>query len=509
MPLIEDVLGVRASGSYELRGGYAESPTFPGKESEDELQNYRLKVLYKPVEDMTVKLMYQKDKVEDDMGKQLASVDPSAYADSVLFGEPVDPYNKSDYDMYNAFISYDFGSVRLESSTGYIDRDATGRVPLNGIRTPFTLESEPILTVGGGSESFSTELRAVSELDGPLQFVTGAIYLDAKNTEDVLLNANIVAVPPFPPPPPIPAWPPLGGTTIRNASNIYESESWAVFGEVSYDLMDGRLVPLVGLRYFRDDREFTDVNRGFPPSTVNQSDTFDSWNPRFNLAYKLTDDDLLFLNIAKGFRSGTFNTQAALNDTVYPNAEAAVDEDSLWSYEIGSKLNLADGAVLLEASVYYFEWTDQQINFSTPRQIQYIVNAGDTTGLGLDYGVVWNTPLEGLRLRVAGNVNSTEFDKIDSGVAPYLDGSTPGFPAPVLSRVSRSLRFRSTPRHWRPATRCRSNRRVQTSIWSRSGRRLPSRVIRPRRRWAMIRTCSDCEPACSGSAGAPRCSAPI
>ena len=414
-PIIEDVLAVRLTGSYELRGGYATSPTFPGQESEDELQNYRAKLLYQPLDEMTVKLMYQHDKVEDDMGKQLKSLDPPSYAP--VQGALYQPHNTSEYDMYNAYLSYDFGSLLLESSSGYIDRDASGKVPLN-----VPGNTVPNLTIGGGSESLSSELRLVSQFEGPLQFVTGVIYLDAENTEIVTLRT---------PSPPLPA-----EFRLRDATVEYTSKSWAAFGEVSYELLDGRLIPLLGVRYFDDEREFTDTNRKLGPapgppvavppfSVYHDEQDFDSVNPRFNLAYKLTDDDLVYLNIAKGFRSGTFNTQDAQS---FPGAESSVDEDSLWSYEVGSKLALMDGSLMLETAVYYFDWTDQQLNFSSnATQIQYILNAGDTTGLGLDYGVVWRTPLEGLRVRIAGNINETEFDKIDDDVQPFLSGQVPGF----------------------------------------------------------------------------------
>jgi hypothetical protein len=39
--------------------------------------------------------------------------------------------------------------------------------------------------------------------------------------------------------------------------NKTDTENYSIFGEVSYDLMDGKLVPLVGVRYYSDDRKLT------------------------------------------------------------------------------------------------------------------------------------------------------------------------------------------------------------------------------------------------------------
>ena len=91
----------------------------------------------------------------------------------------------------------------------------------------------------------------------------------------------------------------LPDTTINT-----KSESISVFGEVSYSLMDGRLIPLVGLRYFEDDRSADDSAEQVSVDDQN----FDSWNPRFNLAWVPNDTSNYYLNVVKGFRSGELNS---------------------------------------------------------------------------------------------------------------------------------------------------------------------------------------------------------
>ena len=289
-------------------------------------------------------------------------------------------------DMYSGYAGIDFGPVLLESTSGYIERNDRGFGPL---KLPFP--GVITLTVDGNSEIFSQEVRLVSQSEGPWKWIAGVIYQDAENVEGVR----------------------LAGGPPRNEISTYGTKSYAVFGEVSREFMDGRLIPLVGLRYFTDERDFLTVNR-VNGQAFKTSDTFESVNPRFNLSYKPSEDALIYANIAKGFRSGTFNTQAAVAAAAPLPAGLTVDPDSLWSYEVGTKLSLLDNRLKFEASVYYFKWSDQQLNFSGAGNVQIIVNGGEATGRGLDYGVTWATPVDGLILAASGNFNSTEYSDIQN-----------------------------------------------------------------------------------------------
>lgn len=436
VPLVRDRLALRAAASYEHLGGFAESPTFPGEKNVGTAETYRAKLLAKPTDALTVKLMYQRVESSDDWGAQFAAADPPSFFPSTLQGAPVFSKNTTEYDLSTLFLSWDAGPVVVESATGYIDRSAAGNVPLNlGTGAPL-LPGAPLpqLSTVGESDMLSSELRVISKSDGPFHWIAGAIYQDGKSREDVLVRATHLNFPP-----PFPPLPPTLMFRLRDESSLYESQSYAVFGEISWDLMGGRLVPLLGLRYFEDDRSFhtTTFNPPGPPPlataarvprTFATDATFDSLNPRFNLSYELTDGTMLYLNVAKGFRSGTFNTQQAVTAAIagqpagpggvppaivpIPDASLAVDPDEIWSYEVGTKASLLGGRLQLEAAVYYFDWTDMQLNFSVAQQQQLVANAGDATGKGLDYGLTWLTPLDGLRLQLTGNFNQTEFDEV-------------------------------------------------------------------------------------------------
>ncbi len=414
IPLSKDTVAIRAVASYDHKGGWAESPTFPGEKNVSEAEYYRLKLLAKPTQELTVKLGYQHTDDRDDKGNQLLTVDPDRFSASTLGGKPMTTFNDSKMNVSNAYISYDFGPALLESSNGYIERSAAGRVPL--IIGPLTAS----LNTGNQAKTFASELRLVSKGKDPFHWIGGAIYLHSKSGEDV--NVNFASSPPFPPLLPY-------GTVysaIINNTSVYESKSTAVFGEISYDFLDGRLTPLVGIRHFSDDRTFTDYERPhapgvFPPfptvpaSTTSYGATFKSWNPRFNVSYKLTNEALVYTNVAKGFRSGTFNALAA----VTAGAPRTVDPDKLWSYEVGTKLTLLNRKLSLEGAVYHLDWKNMQINETDPvTKISLLANAGKVKGDGFDYGINWVTPVKGLSLAASGNFNRTKFDGVNNTLFP-------------------------------------------------------------------------------------------
>jgi len=437
IPLSEDVVAIRAVASYDHKGGYAESPTWPGEKNILETQNYRLKALAKPTKELTLKASYQHTDERDDKGNQLEYVaslvggrpvdtfnnnfPASAFSGAPFtpFNQPLTTFNNTKMDVSSVFASYDFGPVTLESSNGYIQAHANNRVPVNGA----TLNSALNAT------TFSSELRLISNAKGPLRWIAGLMYLHAESVETV----NLQSYSPFAP---AAAGGPGIYSLIAAGQPQYDSKSWSQFGEISYDFMDGRLTALAGLRHFEDDRTFIDVQYphttgpvfppGFPAppagivpaSSTSYSATFETWNPRWNLSYKLNKDDMVYGNIAKGFRSGVFNSAGTL--AILPGTPQAVQPDKLWSYEVGGKFLLLDRKLSVDVAYYHLDWKDMQINFNAPGinpPVQIIANSGNSKGDGVDYQTSYATPLKGLTLSLVGNFNRTKFTNITTPAA--------------------------------------------------------------------------------------------
>jgi outer membrane receptor protein involved in Fe transport len=106
-------------------------------------------------------------------------------------------------------------------------------------------------------------------------------------------------------------------------------------------------------------------------------------DPKLNLSYEFSKDLMVYATASKGFRPGGGNQP--LPNFPPPNAPAnfgyskwptSYKSDSLWSYEVGEKARLFDRRLTLNASVYYEDWTQIQLE-ELPFGYPLFDNAGD------------------------------------------------------------------------------------------------------------------------------------
>ena len=105
------------------------------------------------------------------------------------------------------------------------------------------------------------------------------------------------------------------------------------------------------------DQNYT-LNEFFFPGEVfrgNLGEDNVSW--RVGLDYKVNPDVLLYANVSRGYKAGSFPSLAAANSV----ALAPVTQESVTAYEAGFKASLADQAVQLNAAAFYMDYKDKQI----------------------------------------------------------------------------------------------------------------------------------------------------
>ncbi len=124
----------------------------------------------------------------------------------------------------------DFDAFTVTSSTSNLEGDFGINIPISPAGF-FSSQFSP--------KMFAQELRVNSNGEGPLHWLVGGSYQDGSGPQ-----VNALQIPAF-------------GVDV-NADNDTLTENWALFGEVSYELFDGKLIPLVGLRTYHDDRAFRD-----------------------------------------------------------------------------------------------------------------------------------------------------------------------------------------------------------------------------------------------------------
>lgn len=247
-------------------------------------------------------------------------------------------------------------------------------------------------------EAFNQELRLTSPDDRALRWIVGLFYQDREDREFTRFGLE------GPGPSVIPFVPPAGNREIR------DRQSRAVFAQIGYDLTD-RLELSAGLRYDEEENETQSLHL-----SLVQEETFSELQPKFSLSYDWTEDAMVFLSFARGFRPGGFSPSSGL---LYENEVSD-------NFEVGVKSSLLGSTLQLSASAFYIDFSDQQFFFSraTPGGVQrFIINIEETTNRGVEVELSAN-PLEGLDLTLAAGVIETEIDDFD-GSGAFVGNDTP------------------------------------------------------------------------------------
>jgi iron complex outermembrane recepter protein len=155
------------------------------------------------------------------------------------------------------------------------------------------------------------------------------------------------------------------------------------------------------------------------------------------LAYHFTDDVMSYVSWANGYKAGGFNlarVTAGLTG-VAPNFDTEFPRESVESYELGLKSELADRTVRLNAAVFDQQYTNFQLNTYTG--LQFVVSTvRRVESKGAELNTDWATPLSGLSLSggvVYAFTNITEFGESLPLFAPNQ--------ATSLNRLNNRLSF--------------------------------------------------------------------
>ena len=221
----------------------------------------RLVALYRPAENVSLRGQYWRFRPRQDFTGFTASVDPPYFQNTA--GQ--DSFANGDFELWSLSATMDFDSFTLTSATSNLKGEFGINIPLS----PSGFFSSQFFP-----KMFAEELRANSTGEGPWHWVVGASYQDGEGPQANQLQLPAVSI---------------------NADNNTITKNYAFFGEVSHDLMGGKLVPLVGLRQYHDKRTFEDATSSLP-SKKNVT----TW--RANLSWLPSQDLTLFITAATGFR---------------------------------------------------------------------------------------------------------------------------------------------------------------------------------------------------------------
>jgi len=361
----------------------------------------------------------------------LPTLKPDNLTQGRFFNIPEGGYDS--WDLYSLTLKWQSGLGELVSASSYFDRvvletedetdfiydellPAVSANPLYpnipgfpaGAISPTTGLPLPIASAISEEkdyQQFMEELRFVSQLRGPFQYVAGFFYSD--------LHGAIPFAAIYPP-----ALAPGYGAELTTANTCAlvglcvnpndpdeifgehyhtDQKEPAFFGELSYQATD-QLKGTVGMRW----SQVTTTAGGYQEGSVTQSPGAaaqivnpdettreTAWTPKLQVDYQIDPDAMVYSLVGKGFRPGGLvpSVPPALCAGELPSGVTVDDtrsynSDSLWNYEIGTKTEWLDHSLILNAAAFWIDWKDIQQWILLPCGFQYKANAGAAQSKG-------------------------------------------------------------------------------------------------------------------------------
>jgi iron complex outermembrane recepter protein len=195
--------------------------------------------------------------------------------------------------------------------------------------------------------------------------------------------------------------------TLTRARTLVDTQ--AIFGRINWQVTD-QLRFAAEARYQWEDKAVTSGPTTFNPAVGTFNGSWTQFTPRFTVDYRATDNNMFYATIANGKKAGGINGGAILP------AERFFDPDSNWTYEIGTKNTFLDGAMTVNAALFYIDWSNRQVSITASGAATGIVgpgiigNAGPSSVKGFEIDASW-TVAEGLNLRAAFSYNDAKYDE--------------------------------------------------------------------------------------------------
>ena len=378
--LIKDKLAVRISSLYEHRDNWVDNGFTNEKNvmgGFDDIAG-RIQFLFTPTERFSALFLAQGRSLDGNTATLFRAnifntgsnkLNQNFIRDTVFFDGGDN--NKQTYDNHGltAKLAYEADGFTITSITsrqavhgssiGDID-GGYGAVFLPGGGGPGFIPF-PSTTEGSikSHTQFTEEFRIASNGSGPAKWQMGAYYFNM----DLRLGTNPFFVP---------------ETVLKQSNN-----SWAVFGQGSYDLTD-RLTVTAGVRYTEDNKTLQPVQVNLPVQPVNLSGNKVSWDA--SATYAATDYVNVYARAARGFRAPSIQGR----DVAFFGQPSTAKSEVIDSYESGFKSELLDNTLRFNADVYYYRIKNMQLTaIGGGGNFNRLVNANKGIGYGFEGDLQW------------------------------------------------------------------------------------------------------------------------
>ena len=267
-------------------------------------------------------------------------------------------------------INWDLNGYLLSSVTSYYDYDHNiANFDIDA--TPAPLGTAWIFEQ---FDQFSSEFRVLSPRDKRLTWVLG-FYYDEGDLKDAGIVGSVANTLPIP------------GTRISpDVLSQQSEESWAVFGEVGYQVLDPLTLKLA-FRYTEAKKEMdhsaainivvgnpaflgipvpgpivipgTAVNPGLAPYRLLEQRKDTDFQPSVTAEWRPNDDHMFYFSWKEGFKAGGFDLDAFFFPFI--TGTLGFEPEEVTAYEVGARMDLPGGNARLNITAFRSDYEDLQV----------------------------------------------------------------------------------------------------------------------------------------------------
>ena len=418
-PIIEDVLGFRASIVSEEQDGFMYNTKLERWEPVTDNKFYRFKTRWQPTPNWDIHLSYDESRIElRGSGAQLTH-SPDYWLEFFRLFDPdvedngVDIYTSTDagdwaerdmrYIILNAHYQWADHTISVVGGTAGIDE--TGFLDVD-------FSPAPVLTLLSTEtyDQYSGEIRLTSP-EADFQYIVGAFgfysEFDAHQSVPIvpLVDAVGIAADTSVPPEQInevlqqvneflPELTFAEGTDERTNIIKQTTTTYSVFGEANLTTWED-VIWTMGIRYTYEKKtafqQLEHANGGLLFFAINQEEQAymiddereeHHINPRLSVAWHLDDDQMVYGSVTNGSKAGGFNASALSEN------QTRFEDESSYAYEIGYKSMWFDGRVLANATAFHSIFRDLQVS-AFNGEMYVVTNAADAISQGIELQGAW------------------------------------------------------------------------------------------------------------------------
>src|SRR5277367_30856 len=301
-----------------------------------------------------------------------------AVAGSVAYGPLQTSANRpstSDLNTWTASAAFNWnlGPVKFKSLTGYASYQYDNAYDGDGTNLDIFAVTDQY-----SSKTFTQEFN-LSGAGAGFDWLFGLFYMhdNLDLGEQFLFPSGFATLP--------------SNAFLAISASPYATTSYAAFVDGDYHLTD-HLKLLAGARYSKESQTVTETNAfGLQegstsiPLFAECTDLttkldFDSFTPRGGLQYDFNTNKNAFFTVSRGFRAGGVN-ESACTDNTY-------DPEKITDYELGYRSRWLDNRLTFNATAFYYDYTDFQVQqivgFSSD-----VINAPSATIRGAEFEGIW------------------------------------------------------------------------------------------------------------------------